>query len=238
MPDAPRFWVYARDHILGPYEPEAARRLEAFCPDLPVCPEETLGGPDERWRRAADAEAFAADFPPEARTPEGAEPPKPGPWPPDPERAAVDVLSTAQERMGLIDRSLASTQERLERRREVYERLKRDLAARAAAAKELHDKMLGVGARLGGFLGMKQAFDQADAALAMQARRVAELEEQLRRVEEAAKAAPPPRAPEPPPEGEAPAPPPSTSKPRRRPKPASDALGLPPPTILDVPDFK
>lgn len=175
---APRYWVYASDHVVGPYDPDEIAHLPVFSPDLALCPEALQGTPDEVWHRAADLPEFASHFPPEARTPEGAEPARVGPWPPDPERE-TDLLATAQERMSIIDRSLEATQKRLALRREAYEKLKRDIAARAASAAEMEEKIRAMGARMGGFLGVKEELDQARAALAMHNQRSAAQDERL-----------------------------------------------------------
>ncbi|MBI5597777.1 MAG: hypothetical protein HY928_16950 [Elusimicrobia bacterium] len=170
---APRYWVYASEHVVGPYDPDEVARLPVFSADLALCPEALQGTPEESWHRAADDPAFAALFPAEQRTPEGSQPPRVGPWPPDPERE-TDLLATAQERMSIIDRSLEATQKRLALRREAYERLKRDIAARAASATEMEAKIRAMGARMGGFLGVKEELDQARAALAMHNQRASE----------------------------------------------------------------
>lgn len=241
-----RFWVYAHEHVVGPYDVEEVKHLPVFGPDLPLCAEALLGTPEELWRRAADTEPLGALFPPSQRTPAGQEPPKVGPWPPDAEKEAVDPLGTAQARMDIIDQSLAATQRRLELRREGYDRLKRELVARVTEAKDLEEKIRTMGVRMGGFLGVKEEMDQARAALVMSNRRAADLEESLARVEaqlkeaaalaaEAAKAAR--RLPKARP-GQAPAP----AKPgrrERRPRASGGGadLGLPPATSVDVPDF-
>ncbi|MBI3299046.1 MAG: hypothetical protein HYZ75_12830 [Elusimicrobia bacterium] len=228
----PRYWVYSGERVVGPYDPLEVSRLPVFDAELPLCEEDLLGTPAECWRRAADAAEFSAAFPESERTPPGVEPPKVGPWPPDPERSAVDALGTAQERMGIIDRSLEATQKRLSARREAYERLKRDMAARVAAAAELEEKVRAMGHRVGGYLNMKEELDQARAALSMQGQKAAELESQLKRVEEKLRKPPPPAKQE------------RRSRPRRAgPDPFSDVpkdsadLGLPPATSFDVPDF-
>lgn len=245
-----RFWVYAHEHVVGPYDTQEIARLPVFGPDLPLCAESLLGTVDELWRRAADTAELAPHFPPSLRTPDGQSLPKVGPWPPDPAKEAVDVLGTAQARMGIIDESLAATQKRLELRREAYDRLKRELAARVAEAASLEDKIRGMGVRMGGFLGVKEEVDQARAALAMSNRRAADLEEHLVRVEtqmkeaveiahaaaaEAKKRPSERRAPA----GPAPTPEKKGPKRRSRPAPSGDApdLGLPPATAFDVPDF-
>ena len=175
---APRFWVYASDHVVGPYDPDEIAHLPVFSADLALCPEALQGTPDEAWHRAADLPEFSPHFPPEARTPEGAEPARVGPWPPDPERE-TDLLATAQERMSIIDRSLEATQKRMALRREAYERLKRDLAARAASASEMEERIRAMGARMGGFLGVKEELDQARAALAMHNQRSLEQDSRI-----------------------------------------------------------
>lgn len=243
-----RFWVYAHDHVVGPYDAQEIERIPVFGPELPLCAEALLGTVDELWRRAADTAELAQAFPPSLRTPDGSPLPKVGPWPPDPDKEAVDVLGTAQERMGIIDQSLAATQKRLELRREAYDRLKRELAARVAEAASLEEKIKGMGARMGGFLGVKEEVDQARAALAMSNRRASDLEEHLGRVEAqmkeavalAAEAAA--EAKKRPRERRAPAAPaPEAKGPKRRQRrpPSGDGadLGLPPATAFDVPDF-
>lgn len=245
-----RFWVYAHEHVVGPYDAEEIQRLPVFEADLPLCAEELLGTPDERWTRAADVEPLAPLFPPSQRTPAGEAPPKVGPWPPDEAKEAVDPLGTAQARMDIIDQSLAATQRRLELRREGYDRLKRELVARVTEAKDLEEKIQTMGVRMGGFLGVKEEIDQARAALVMSNRRAADLEESLARVEvqlkeaaalaaEAAKEArkrPRERPQERPRQAPAPAKPGRRERPPR--SPGSDAdLGLPPATSIDVPDF-
>lgn len=245
MADA-RFWVYAREHAVGPYDEAEVARLPVFGPDLPLCPEPLLGTPEERWTRAADTPAFSRLFPPSQRTPDGAQPPKVGPWPPDPEKEAVDPLGTVQGRMDIIDRSLAATQRRVDLRREAYDRLKRELAARVAEASALEGRIREMGARMGGFLGMKEEVDQARAALAMNNRRAADLEAALARVEGELKAASAlaaqaaaearrrPRA-EPP----GPAAPEPRKRRQRRPASAGTSdLGLPPAESIDIPDFR
>lgn len=256
MSDAsPRFWVYAHEHVVGPYDLEEVRRLPVFGADLPLCPEALLGTTEERWLRAADTPELTKTFPPSLRTPAGTEPPKVGPWPPDPEKEAVDPLGTVQARMDIIDQSLAATQNRLNLRRAAYDRLKAELRQRVDEAAALEEKVRAMGARMGGFLGVKEEVDQARAALAMSNKRAADLEDHLARVEDDLKAAaalaaeaaaearkrpkevPAARAPRAAPE---PAPP-AAKGPRRRPRrtPSADTpdLGLPPATSVDVPDF-
>lgn len=250
MADQPaRFWVYAHEHVVGPYDAAEIARLPVFGPELPLCAEAALGTVDEVWRRAADTAELSTLFPPSLRTPEGQALPKVGPWPPDPTGEAVDALGTAVGRMGIIDQSLAATQKRLALRREAYDRLKRELTARVTEAASLEEKIRGMGVRMGGFLGVKEEVDQARAALAMSNRRAADLEEHLGRIEAqmkealalAAEAAA--EAKKRPKERYAPAAPagPETTGPRRRTRrpPAANApdLGLPPATAFDVPDF-
>lgn len=251
MPDPNvRFWVYAHEHVVGPYDAQEISRLPVFGPELPLCAEALLGTVDELWRRAADTAELAAQFPPSLRTPEGQPLPKVGPWPPDPEKEALDALGTAQARMGIIDQSLAATQKRLELRREAYDKLKRELAARVAEAATLEEKIRGMGVRMGGFLGVKEEVDQARAALAMSNRRAADLEEHLGRVEAqmkeavalAAEAAAeakkrPKERPAPRPQAPAPEAKGSRKRPRRAPSGDAPDLGLPPATSVDVPDF-
>lgn len=181
--ETPRFWVFAHEHVVGPYDPQELTRLPVFDADLPLCPEELLGTAAELWHRAADTPVLFAAFPEDKRTPAGVEAPKVGPWPPDPEQSAVDLLGTAQDRMGIIDRSLEATQKRIEIRRAGYEKLKRDMAARAASAKLLEDKIQAMGTRMGGFLGVMEELDQTRAVLAMQNIRAAELEAHFERLE-------------------------------------------------------
>lgn len=250
MSDAPpRFWVFAHEHVVGPYDLEEVRRLPVFDADLPLCPEALLGSVDERWSRAADTAELTKTFPPSLRTPAGTEPPKVGPWPPDPEKEAVDPLGTVQARMDIIDQSLAATQNRLNLRRAAYDRLKLELRERVSEAASLEEKVRQMGARMGGFLGVKEEVDQARAALAMSNKRAADLEDHLARVEEQMKAAaalaaeaaaearrrprerPAPAAPE------APAAKPSRRRPRRASAGDAADLGLPPATAVDVPDF-
>ena len=249
-----RFWVYHREHVVGPYDSEEIQRLPVFNADLPLCPEASLGGPDERWSRAADTPVLSPLFPPAQRTPEGVEPPKVGPGPPDPEKEAVDALGTAQARMEIIDGSLAATQRRLTLRREAYDNLKRELAARGTEASGLEEKIRCMGARMGGFLGMKEEVDQARAALAMSNHRAEELEEHLARLEGQVKeatalaaeaSAEAKRRPTPvrerPPRAAVPTPAEKRSRRRERPTGGSTGgaeLGLPQAESVDVPDFK
>lgn len=256
MSDAlPRFWVYAHEHVVGPYDLEEVRRLPVFGADLPLCPEALLGTTEERWLRAADTPELTKTFPPSQRTPAGTAPPKVGPWPPDPEKEAVDPLGTVQARMDIIDRSLAATQDRLNLRRAAYDRLKAELRARVDEAAALEEKVRAMGARMGGFLGVKEEVDQARAALAMSNKRAADLEDHLARVEDDLKAAaalaaeaaaearkrpkevPAPRAPRAAPEPAAPPAKGARRRPRRTPSPDAADLGLPPATSVDVPDF-
>ncbi|MBI2362048.1 MAG: hypothetical protein HYV15_01510 [Elusimicrobia bacterium] len=239
---APRYWVYASEHVVGPYDPDEVARLPVFSPDLALCPEALQGTPEEAWHRAADDPAFAGLFPAGQRTPDGVEPPRVGPWPPDPDRE-TDLLATAQERMSIIDRSLEATQRRLALRRV-----------------EMEEKIRAMGARMGGFLGVKEELDQARAALAMHNQRsnaqdarletmkaeareaaaaaearmkaeleakIGDLEARLAEVKAAARRAGKAAKPERPSRRERPP----------RPKGSSVDLGLPQASSVDIPDF-
>ncbi len=243
--EAERYWVYASEHVVGPYEAEEIARLPVFTADLPLCRESLLGTAEERWLRAADVPELSPRFPPSLRTPLGRELPKVGPWPPDPE-TPIDLLGTAERRMEIIDRSLAATQRRLDARRGAYEALKRELAARVAEADGLTEKVKAMGARLGGFIGIEREHEQARAAMAMQDQHAAELRAQVEKLEaqlrelSARPPAPSPEAATAPAVGQAaPVPEPDTGgkPPRQRRRSPPDDFGLPPTTTVDVPDF-
>jgi hypothetical protein len=193
-----RWWLYDGKKSTGPFSREDLARLSGFSPETALCREHKLGTPNETWHRAVDVPELASLFPPATREKAAAQPAgKPGPWPPDASRRDVDEFSGVEKRMEIVDRSIAAAQRRVTYRQERYHKLREELQRRIDNAEALDDKIRTMAAKIGGFVGLRQELDQAQAAMAMQQKRIGELQEQLEELK-----APPPPPPEPEPEPE------------------------------------
>ncbi|HBL15956.1 MAG: hypothetical protein A2X36_09390 [Elusimicrobia bacterium GWA2_69_24] len=230
-----RYWLFAGDRVTGPFDLDALMELDEFTADAPLCPEAKLGTAEEEWRPAVAYPDFAPLFPSAGRgqaAPAGHD---------------VAAIGAIEGRMRLLDRSLAAARKRLSARQDAFVGLKNELSQRLRAAQEIEERIQQAVVRIQGGFRPSPEMERAKAAMAMQQKRIEELQKDLARFQ-ARQAAPRPPAPEPEPEAEEPGAPaeapeaaprsrtrrraqrtPVKAAVRRRKKPLSDpgASGLP-----------
>ncbi|OIO10675.1 MAG: hypothetical protein AUJ52_03705 [Elusimicrobia bacterium CG1_02_63_36] len=195
-----RWWLYDGKKTTGPFSKDDLARLPGVLPETPLCREHKLGSAQEEWLRAVDVPEVAGIFPPSSRERAGASLgplAKPGPWPPDASRRDVDDYKNVEQRMEIVDRSLAAAQKRISLRTDRFHRLQEELKRRLDTAEALDDKIRAMAAKIGGFVGLREELDQARAAMAMQQHRIGELQEHMKELEKPPPPPPPPPAPEP-----------------------------------------
>ncbi len=203
-----RWWLYDGKKTTGPFTKEDLARVSSLSPEAPLCREYLLGTADEVWFRAVDVKEIASIFPPAilkeaAENPQGTK--KPGPWPPDPTGRDIDTYGSVERRMQIVDTIIGAAQDRITLRTERFQKLQAELDKRLETADMLQEKIQTMAVKFGGLAWVKEELDQSRAAMAMQHKRISELNEQIKKLEEAPLPEPPP-APEPPPPPPAPEP--------------------------------
>ncbi|PCI36686.1 MAG: hypothetical protein COB53_08665 [Elusimicrobia bacterium] len=180
-----RWWLYDGKKTVGPFSKEDLARLQVFSPNIALCREYLLATPHEEWFRAVDIKEVAGIFPPGIRSKAEAEKPegKPGPWPPDPSGRDIDPLYNVGKRMEIVDTILAAAQDRITMRNERFHKLQTELDRRLHIADALEDKIQHMAVKMGGLRWVQDELDHARAAMAMQQKKISDLDEQMEKLE-------------------------------------------------------
>jgi len=172
------YWMLAADRLHGPFTPDELITRDDFSAETPLCPDAALGMPDEEWKLAPAFPDFQEVFPISSREPGLLA---------DPTDGAIGCI---ESRIHLIDRNLGAARKRLESRIDRFQRLRTDIRHGLKAAGEVAKRIQDVGSRAGHKSSIKIEVARAKAALAMQAKRIDSLKEELAAARDEADAAP------------------------------------------------
>lgn len=161
-----KYWIFQNNQVNGPYEVEELAQLPGYSAETLVCPEGRRGTNMGDWQRAAmvpelsvsllKAQQLAATLQGSGKTSAYY-----ASLPPEPTLKDLAALGSLQEKVALLENSLAQLQEALRLKETEILSLHRELEEKNAQAQELAVKLGGLEERLSSVSALREGLDKA-----------------------------------------------------------------------------
>lgn len=158
-----KYWLFQNNQVVGPYEPEDLAQIAGYGAESLVCPEGRKGTNMGDWQRASMVPELSVSILKSSQlalSMRGAGPGF-GTLPPEPTLRDLAALGSLQERMSVLDGSVAQLQETLRLKDQELLSLHRELGEKNRQAQELALKLGGLEERLSSVSDLRDNLDKA-----------------------------------------------------------------------------
>ena len=181
-----KYWVFQNNQVSGPYDPEDLPQTSGYCAETLVCPEGRKGTNMGDWQRASNVAELAVSI---LKASQLALAVKGGGYPslpPEPTLKDLAALGSLQEKMSLLDNTVAHLQESLRLKDDEMLSLHKELEEKSRHAQELAVKLGGLEERLASVAALREGLDKAvsaehdvESTVKRQAQMITELKDQF-----------------------------------------------------------
>lgn len=160
-----KYWVFQSNQVSGPFEPEDLTQLPGYSGETLVCPEGRKGTSMGDWQRASMVPELSVSILKAGQLAlAGKSSGGYASLPPEPTLKDLAALGSLQEKVSLLDNTVAHLQESLRLKDEELLSVHKELEDKARHAQELNVKLGGLEERLTAVNVLKEGLDKAVAA--------------------------------------------------------------------------